>query len=1520
MKQQHNDIDIKTYEKGINSDTNKEILGSKEGEHVDAMNMRSIPMDGDNFAKKKVKGEDLLYNQIDNRCFLQPPVSVLSSSYECMMSQEINGHIVEIWANKSKTDPPFIRVNGKIVLMSEDFPVRTQWPLQYDKNESCVGGEFYVTNNNTPPMVFSLKDLMMNSAMTDYYPDAICTQKYFDEFNLEEYVIDISSPLYKPMFINQDPSTTAYPYNKILGSLGLPVGSYSYSYRYVTQQGDRGRWSPVTELIPVTRSVGTADSIFPNRRTYSSYPNVASATGYGNHIRIRIENYSNFDFIELRRDCWYTGELIGLPPVSELVGFVDIAAGLSVIDILDRCDSSQVEEILTFEDTQVEMTGIERAKSIRYFNERLYLMNIGYASRDIDAEVNFVPGGDLIFPAIHKMGKSGHKAPYNSTYYKSNMRGDKHGFGIILFDKDGNYSYVKKIPGAENFQFPNRRQKTSTLTNGISYFGTVKAAFDNPSGTSKVGSTHEVFDHENTSYRSGEVYANIFDDTALDVSKQLPWMPLNPTGQTDTVSDYGYCVNTEIKTSCDLLDGEWKSYNPDCFGLNYFSMGAAFKGVDVETLPSWATAFSVVQTPPANRVIAQGLGWYAMVQAAKDDFTSDWWGAQSGKETDKLWVYFPDGDVDCGGVRPQLIDDLLQNYGTGVFKLQAVSPLGYFSEVYSMNNEVAKDEMAEIITYVRIIHDEGQINPTMQINYYPEDQGILSASKQYVGYGAFRANVPPVVYSNNSNGDYLFTITNVQEQTYINGRNNYLIITLNKPIYSWKYGQTRINEFRKEVREWQEPMYVVNIIREEANISDSNITTYNYGGHYQRLKSLIGEGTSQPLQLRLVSERWEDCIRTVPGQVNNAYQSLNRFIWVEDAQLVPKRWMNVTGFSASTVLSILNNLQNFGYSTATDSSGTYQIYGIYKSSSAQSTSNAHVDFFLNFDIYAGGSDEFTIPVFGRKIYVYYDNRIPIRVFCGDTYINESIWAPVDTETDNTAHPINLANEFRWNMAMPYNQFKLSDDYYILKDGSGIWDHLQTGREFNLDVTEPAIVRQWVTMWTAETRTNLSFAFNNEEGANKNSHLQHFPLKNYVMRPLKWTVSNNFTYPDVLTDNKIYLQYYDVYGDEHLNWQFGGFRFKPQTNLDYAKTQTLVKPTTVPQFGFEEQTEYCTRIIWSERRPINVQNSPTVKTFPSNNYYDISDDTGCINFAWSAISADKGNNLYAITQGGVAILLVDKRIIHEINANELATVGSDIGGILNELWIDRNIGMSDETWRSWAEFSNMLFFANNRAVYSFVDNQLVDISATGFNELYRRNFAPLLGSGYEAKLSGGFNVLTKEYIFNVSNKTSGTNQFSTFIYGLGQEALQCQSTYDYDKYLYIDNNFYGMKAAKTYQLGIGNYINGEHMPAYVTGVSDKQIYFDKEFIRIRVNSNSKPDKIYFYDSYKDYINDDYSSVVDATSNSIAIKDYYGYECYIPRKEITPFHRQQGRVVLFKITSTEDEEFLVTSTGVQYKLLK
>ena len=658
----------------------------------------------------------------------------------------------------------------------------------------------------------------------------------------------------------------------------------------------------------------------------------------------------------------------------------------------------------------------------------------------------------------------------------------------------------------------------------------------------------------------------------------------------------------------------------------------------------------------------------------------------------------------------------------------------------------------------------------------------------------------------------------------------------------------------------------------------------------------------------------------------STYGALKRFVYVVGTDEIERRWMNVTFESAPTISTILTALSTFGVYNDPVVTDGFNIYGIYTSTqSSGDVDNVCQIFTLNFNE-TPSYTQFTVPASGSKVYVKYDNRIPVRVFGGDTYINESIWSVLDNEYDRTGNPkdgFGTVNDFRMNAPFPLKTYDFVDTYPVWENTS-VWNYdYGYGFQFCTELgLSSALIRQIVTMWTAETRINLSFAFNNESPDKANSD-QFFPLINYIPRPYKW--DNDYPTDRALFegDNNMVPEYFDEYGYEWNLWIYGGFRFTPQVNIDYSKSQTTKIFTSIPAVGFQEEIDFCTRIIWSLKRPINAQDTPSVKTFLPSAYFDISDDTGEIKFAWSALSSDKGNNLYALTDSGVCLLMVDKRVITEINANELATVGSDLGGILNQIWIDKTIGMHDETWRSWAEYSNVLFFCNGIAAYSFGDNQLADISRTGFFELLNRRFNSLIGTGYSSKLSGGFNVLTKEYVMNVC--TIGNQpEFNTLIFGTQQASLQCQSTYNYDKYLYYKNHFFGMKNNGqyngTFELGIGNQIDGVDMPCYLSGLSDALIIADKEFIRIRVNSNSKPEQIYFYKSFNDYKSDNYDSVVDAVSVPLSIKDYFGYECYIPRSVVAPYYRNQGRVLIFKIVSSADEEFLVTSTAVQYKALK
>jgi hypothetical protein len=69
---------------------------------------------------------------------------------------------------------------------------------------------------------------------------------------------------------------------------------------------------------------------------------------YGAHVRIRLDNANNYDFVELRRDSWIAGDALGIPATSEIAAKIDVVNGqFGVIDILDK---GGFEEVLSDED------------------------------------------------------------------------------------------------------------------------------------------------------------------------------------------------------------------------------------------------------------------------------------------------------------------------------------------------------------------------------------------------------------------------------------------------------------------------------------------------------------------------------------------------------------------------------------------------------------------------------------------------------------------------------------------------------------------------------------------------------------------------------------------------------------------------------------------------------------------------------------------------------------------------------------------------------------------------------------------------------------------------------------------------------------------------------------------------------------------------------------------------------------------------------------------------------------------
>ncbi len=1564
MKQQNHPHDIRTTSAGVDMDTDQELHPKKEGAVVDRHNMRTTGMDGHNEASSKIKGEEILYPNIDNRCNAGSGLP-LSITYECVGVEEINGHIIEFWADRDDLEDAIIRIDGLIVLQSEDFPLQAEFPLQIAKNESCIGGEIYLTDFNSTPMLFNINDLLLNSGVDAGGEIGSCTPKYFEDFNLQEHILVLNRTLEHPVFIKLDTNIASYDY--VFGGTGLPVGYVTYSHRYVTTLGERTGFSAPTPQIPILKTVSSSCDQYPNSKAISKDPDISAPTIYGSHIRIRVNNTGNYDSIEIRRDSWIAGSYFGTPASSVICGRIAILPGQ--FGILDLLDKGGFEEATSSEDTANVMTAIARAKAIRYFNNRLYLMNVEYESRDVEETVTMIDEGltSVMFPAIRKIYKDGHSDPHKAAYYKSTMRGEKHGYGVVLWDEQGQSSFAKNIGGAENFQMPQRRELTSALTEGVSYYGTVKAAHvDGILGYNDgIGQTHEVFDLVNAVEKSDNcAYANILTsgersesdmDYVTDIDhgncpsisiegwgtpvnmNQMGYWPWLPVSQDDDRCDH---LNWNPVIAVGVKDGFSTPYHPKGFSPEYYSAGVAFKGV--ESLPSWAKAFSIVKTPPATKVVAQGLAYYQMVGSEGD------LGTNTFKKNDQIALYLPDLDVNIG-INTTIVDDIRAD--PTAFRIKVVSALGFFTEMASFLESttfgiIERDRCVDLITYARIIEDRaGGINP-FSGDSENLDAGIVDpadSNTHYTGFGKWRAGAWSIVseFPNGvaSGASSEFEILGFDDYVSQSARSNYFVVTVDRDIFDTGSTDGDLDTNDTNVQNWHEPLYVVNIIRVSADVPVTNATRFESTGHYQKLSSIVGISDGSVNQsYELVDERWEDCRVSPNGEVQNDYSSLYRFVWIKLVDETELRWVNIDNITAGALTSILTDISNNGFAVLTDASGTYSVYGVYKT--AETTDYTAKIFSVVFAHSSLGYDVgIFIPLEGSEVIVKYDNRIPVRVFGGDTWINESIWAVKDKEFMDNGKNINNGDkdtgngvgDFRLSIPFPYKRMRANPRQVIARNTSGV-NKTQNGYWANVSPLgiHNMSIRQIITMWTAESRVNLSFAFNDESTPHNQD--QTFPLKNYIQRPCKWK-EGQFGTNDaavIYADNNIAIEYEADYGEEYLNWKYGGYRFLPQINLDYSNVDNTRAYSSVPQIGYVDQNKFCTRIIWSEKRPINVQDSPSVQTFFSQNIYDISDNTGAIKRAFDAISG-KGNNLYAFTDSGVCLLLVDKRVIHEINANELATVGSDVGGIQNELWLNKEIGMNDEMWRSAGEYSNLLSWVNKNSAYVLSENSIIDIGRKGYHSYIKSNFLDNLNEGYADKITGVYDVLHNEYWCNINlyhEDPLKVTKRPTLSYGHVNQHWEGTNDYNFDKFLSFNNETYGMSGMETYSLNKGTIISGEQILAFITQVSaassmgygsSRVSVSDKEFIRIRVSSDNKPTKVEFFSDLAGLLINDVKATLDTIANPLALKDYNGFEQYIPRETISR-DRMQGRLLIFKISHNLDENFKVVSTDIQYKPLK
>lgn len=1476
---------IQTFSSGIAYDSDPELIFSREasGLFIDAHNAQPTSNDGNTGSIEKIKGEVQLYANTNN-----------NNGYKCIASEKVNQYLIEIWAPPSNAFPGIVRVNGVIVLESLDFTITQDAPLQWDKSRAENFSEFYFTDDVQPPFIFDIKD-MVDSLSSD-------PNKYFSNFDPELYQINLQSPLDTLVFkglIN------------VGGGGGLPVGHYQYQMRYSNEAGDRTNWSHPTPMIAIPQALSSESQQYPWVKTFGSAPNPSSVTSFAPVLKFRVTNSYNYDFIEIKRTPYNVGAGREFSPNGIMVARIDVSPGeISVREFIDP-SGSNVNIALSSEDATRQLAFIDHCKSIRYFERRLTMMNVTLPSRDPSGLTFKTLNGKEGWPVIESLGKAGYNDPYNHTYKKSEMRGEVVGYGTVVYDGVGNQSFVKKIDQLKSYQYPNRRQNISTETSLYS-FGTVKASQLNKD---VVGQTHEIFDLTDA-VDKGDIcnFKNIVesgrvlgltgtkskgsvggvnqecDETDEEIENHgahvaitqvsVSYQPFTPVRQTDAdVTGHNYIVNPKVSVSKVTLgheDEDVADYRPLGLAPNYYAMGMMLAGV--QNFPKWAKSFAVVRTDSAKRVLCQGIGFYSMTPA---NFKVVGNSGLGGKDLNKFWFYAP--DIDNGVLSSDTINDIVDNPQN--YKLQFVSPLGFFSEWYSAEDALLteRDRCIDQIIYARMIRDNivtPAINPK-------EDAGMGTDGGDgfmYPAYDRFR-NLTNGTNTFGSDGDKLFDIATISRKS--EGRGNYLVLQTTENVYgTGSTGGTTEAHFEDEgCKNFTEPLYIINIIRTGAVIPDNEQQQYRQTTHYQKLESIIGKSNGQANQVfELVDERWEDCISALSTGGYGA--NTDRFLYIKLTDGSVQKWQNVTFKTTVERANMAADIM----------AGIGTIKGMF---THENVNGLGRDFNIIFD------QPGFIPPNESLIMVRYDDTAPIRVFGGDTYISESIFAPIDRQA--SARDDAAETQFAWGIGLPYKDFKINPRYYTIRKAGASINAIQDKEWFAL-----GYLRQLCVMFAVESRGAGHLAFNQNDAPN-----QFFPLINYVIRPNRWDADKDYR------DNSIFDDYGDDYGSvERSFWKWGGFRFKQQINPDYS-CQPPLRFFSKPEIGFEEILHYPNMSITSLPRSVNAQNAPGLRTLPANNNFIIDDNQGEIKRAWSAYSEGGGENLYAITNTGVCMMLTRKAILSQTTGGDLAVMAAD-SFVKDQLWLSREVGMFDEMWRGASEGNiaipidggsekrvDALFWPSKESVFRLMANQVVDIG----RENYHSKLLPALNAiqpGFQTEMTGIIDRYKQQYYLHIKGTVN-----TTFVFSIRRNSWIGTNSFSFDRFTSFQNEIYGHRDLKTFRLNEGYIINGEPVEFKIKAAFSPEQPLDKDFIRIRVNSSSRPTNIDFFKEKNGIVQ---CSMNEATQGAFFLKDYNGWSQYIPRisASVNPSSPLlQGRLLIYEISHNLATGFKIVDAAVQFK---
>lgn len=1314
-------------------------------------------------------------------------------------------------------------------------------------------GIMYVTDGAMAPVYYDLMDMLNSSA----------TQKYFTDYDKDVHRLQLVTNTNQPIFIGLE---------HVGAGSGLKGGGYAYATRYADTQGNVTNWSPSTPVIPVheenvTTTPGrTKNGVF----THGEAP--GELTNKGIRIRFRVTNEAGFAYMQIKRTAHDAGQSPDFTPNPEYLNLVVDANGAAVdisstiYGVIDFVDKSGLDWLPLDEASELESSAIKLAKTVRLSDGRLVLGGVEYEARDLSSlsDSAFIQDGESkrAQPLNMDLGFEGFSKTWNQVYRKNSTRGERFGYALQFVDDLGGLTFAVPIPDLENYQMPNRRDAMTGIAETLSNL----YGIERPEYALYASDASDSWD------RAFEAFSRVWQDTKtagtarspamLDVEGVSPsfdtFQPFYPDGIGDN-QDWGFRKDIP----CDRMDGYGYTFHQS-LNNHIWSLGWAFTGIDTSLLPDWVRGFKVVRTPPAERVLAQGLATYVFDEAVGVLTPAD-------KEASKITFYSPDIDPMYGN-KAYLYNDIVNNPSD--YQVQLVSVLGFNSSAFSGSYEAPGHYSVDLLSYANIYYENYIYNSLDPLAKIGRGSGHVTFGRWRNYLGLTGGNIGAGITSRSPS--YLFDISAVEEinggeHGTSDGRSNMLELTVDAAIYAQLTGMTKTTGDDDVNRAFHEPVYIVNIVHNNANILTTNTQAYQDTGVYQKLESILGAavgGSGQTYQL--VDERWEDFAAVGAGTVD---ADDVRYIYVNG-----QKWMDVTeetGDNITTWGAAVNSGGGLGTGSFTVYGDTF--YGMYtvtgseiaNGSATVKTLNQYQNLFIDFDVVA------TInfyPTEGWIIKVVYNNNSPIVVFGGDSFVGEVFNAVVDNKV-NGAKSMGAVSgsiqsdaqteQLQVNGPMPALTYRISgvsNAVFIpryAKDAPTSAGGQQTRAAYDNERTpvsdiipddydiEATNIRQWVFGFICESKSNTILAYGNT-----------YPRRNYVQRPTSYPPRDTGETPEeYYIRAAVYDDYYETFGDEYLLWERGGFITPQMLNYDYTK-EVAARAVNKPLAGYAERTEFLQRLAFSLTKDPAIQNSPSLRTFLPINYYDLKRaDLGEITMLYDAVSG-QGRNLYAVTEKGMALMLTNKTIMRGAVGEHVSTIDLEGNFIQDEIWLSTSIGCPRILARSKSEgtietpngqFVQALSWVNNKGVMLFYNNDVKNIIANWRDTLF----------GVCKSLPGGTNFPTLLTSFNEKeNELWVQMSGNTYVFNFFLNNWTHELPHNYDRMLYVHGAtavtpvplILGARAERLFKVQDGTYTllsdSGEDMDPYIEIVVNPDLHTSWDFIDYLLHANAVPKEMTF----------------------------------------------------------------------------